>query len=71
MAVAPNDRSTTPRMFWSIDCCAADANDEGLTGQLKSLVVEKGRLDTPSHSQRWVEAFEFDACISGGEVPVG
>jgi hypothetical protein len=36
------------RMFWSIDCWATDATDEGLTGQLKSLVAEKDDLNKSS-----------------------
>ena len=36
------------RMFWSIDCWAADATDEGLTSQLKSLVDEKDNLNKSS-----------------------
>ena len=36
------------RMFWSIDCWAVDATDEGLTAQLKSLVAEKDELNKSS-----------------------
>ncbi|MDE3795832.1 SLATT domain-containing protein [Sinorhizobium meliloti] len=36
------------RMFWSIDCWATDATDEGLTAQLKSLVAEKDELNKSS-----------------------
>lgn len=36
------------RMFWSIDCWAADATDEGLTSQLKLLVAEKDELNKSS-----------------------
>ena len=36
------------RMFWCIDCWAADATDEGLTAQLKSLVAEKDDLNKAS-----------------------
>jgi hypothetical protein len=36
------------RMFWSIDCWAADATDEGLTSQLRSLVAEKDDLNKAS-----------------------
>lgn len=36
------------RMFWSIDCWAADATDEGLTSRLKALVAEKDDLNKSS-----------------------
>ncbi|MER8883007.1 SLATT domain-containing protein [Mesorhizobium sp. M0816] len=36
------------RMFWSIDCWAADATDEGLTSQIRSLVAEKDDLNKAS-----------------------
>lgn len=36
------------RMFWSIDCWAADATDEGLTSQLRTLIAEKDELNKAS-----------------------
>lgn len=40
--------NNTARMFWTIDCWAADATDEGLTVQLKALVSEKDELNKSS-----------------------
>ncbi|MCW0014934.1 SLATT domain-containing protein [Rhizobium sp. BT-226] len=56
------------RMFWSIDCWAGDATDEGLTAQLKALVAEKDDLNKASPQIPKSAYAKAKKGIEGGEA---